>query len=237
MGPKVTYPILMVCLLAVCTAGAQDHNGSKLPGDFHTRDDGARQLYSVSAFAHGHRHGYEEGYWTADIEIHVGHLRRELRDKDVPKPKDYKTIYGDKTIFRQGFIYGFVAGYRDSFAERSFRLPDWSLDLPPFGWMATIARLPQAEGASPLDAKVRAGFEQGIAEGYKSGLSALVESVQPAALATEAASICKAQPQAKVDRDGFCDGFSQGFLLGVNDSPGPAKPDQPALAKNQPTPQ
>jgi hypothetical protein len=225
MGPKVRTSILLTCLcaapIAFCQAQAQ--------GDFHMREDDARRLYRISAFAHGHRHGYEQGFRQADEELHVGHLQRTLREKDVPKPKDYKRLYGNKNLFRQGFIYGFMAGYKDSFEERSFRLPEWTAAVPPFAWMSD---LPQSEGEMVPDAKLRAGFEAGIVDGYKSGLITPVMDADSRAVASQAARICGSPSQARPE--GYCDGFTQGFLFGASDG---AANGASGLAKNSRQPQ
>jgi hypothetical protein len=225
MGPKVRTSILLTCLSAASIAFGQDQP----QGDFHTREDGARRLYRISAFAHGHRHGYEEGFRRADEELHVGHLQRTLREKDVPKPKDYKSLYGDKRLFRQGFIYGFLAGYKDSFEERSFRLPEWTAAVPPFAWMSD---LPQSEGDAVPDAKLRAGFEAGIVDGYKSGVSSHVTIGDPKAVASQAARMCESPGQGRPE--GYCDGFAQGFLFGASDG---AATGASGLARNSRQPQ
>ncbi|MEO6119797.1 MAG: hypothetical protein ABIP12_03835 [Terriglobales bacterium] len=133
MGPRNLIPILLtICLGAPLSfAQSKDPKSEDTRGDFHLREDQARKLYSASAFAHGHRHGYEEGFRTADLEIHVGRQERELREKDIPKA-DYQKGFGDKKFFQQGFAHGFKAGYKDSYSNRSFRLVEWSVAIPPF---------------------------------------------------------------------------------------------------------
>jgi hypothetical protein len=209
MGPGARF-LFSTCLLFAAAAYSQDDQQT-LPGDFHTREDDARRLYSVSAFAHGHRHGYEEGYSAADEDIHQGRLQRALREKDVPKPRGYKKTFGDKRHFRQGFIYGYIAGYRDSFSERSFTLPSWATAIQPFSWMSA---LPQAEGNSTPDGTVLAIFESGVMDGYRSGLATQVQENDAHALAAQGSQACRAEASRP---DGYCDGYAQGFLIGVAD--------------------
>jgi hypothetical protein len=89
--------------------------------DFHLDQDTARDLYLHSAFAHGLRHGYEEGFHAADLDIHTAAPRKAL-DKlsRVPKTIGYRREFGDKKSFRRGYEYGYVAGYDDSFENRKF---------------------------------------------------------------------------------------------------------------------
>ncbi len=228
MGPRIHIPslVLMMCLGATPFASSQDGGASS---DFHTREDQARRLYAISAFAHGHRHGYEEGFRIADLEIHVGRLERTLREADVPKA-DYKKEYGDRKQFQQGYMYGFMTGYKDSFSNRSFRLVEWSDAVPPFDWMADM---PQAEQGRAPDARLRANFEDGIVRGYQAGMNRPGVDADVKALAAQAGKSCGEQDAAR--RDGYCDGYTQGFLLGVNDhtawpAVGPAT--EPGLAQN-----
>ncbi|HUR36759.1 MAG TPA: hypothetical protein VM009_03010 [Terriglobales bacterium] len=210
MGPCARF-FLSTLLFFAGSAYSQDdqHN---LPGDFHTREDDARRLYSVSAFAHGHRHGYEEGYSAADEDIHQGRVQRVFREKDVPKPRGYQKAFGDKRHFRQGFIYGYMAGYRDSFRERSFILPSWVAAIQPFSWMSA---LPQSEGSFIPAGNLLAIFESGVMDGYRSGLATQVLENDARALASQGSQNCRAQGPRP---DGYCDGFTQGFLIGIADS-------------------
>jgi hypothetical protein len=210
MGPwiQTSKLLLGMCLLATPFASGQDKNA---PGDFHTRDDDARHLYAISAFAHGHRHGYEEGYRAADFEIHIGRLERNLREADVPKA-DYKKEFGDRKQFQQGFIYGFMTGYKDSFSDRSFRLVEWSAAVPP---LPSMSELPQADPTMTPDPKLRANFEDGILQGYRDGVKRPEGQIDAEGLAGQAREICGRSEAT--GREGYCDGFTQGFLLGVND--------------------
>jgi hypothetical protein len=233
MGPQnIILSLLMVCLSAGSSiAQSGDHPLPESQSDFHLREDQGRRLYSISAFAHGHRHGYEEGYRTADLEIHVGRQQRELRDKDIPKA-DYAKGFGDKKFFRQGYAQGFKAGYKDSYSNRNFRLVQWSEQIPPFDWMS---ELPEADRGRELNAKVRAQFEDGMAQGYASGAKAEVTDADAKAVASYAARSCGDRPGARPE--GFCEGFTQGFLLGVNDQrPVPLAPES-GLAQHHPQPQ
>lgn len=195
------------------------------------RDDEARRLYSVSAFAHGHRHGYEEGFRAADDEIHSGRLQRVLTEGDVPKSMEYQKGFGDKKHFRRGFIYGYLAGYRDSYEERHFRVPEWVTQVPPF---SDGSDLPQADGPATPDKKVRSTFDEGMLQGYRSGASTQVVETDTKALASQAGEVCELPGRSRLDT--FCHGFTQGFLFGVKDQVTGPDAARPGLAKNVPQP-
>lgn len=196
-------------------------------GDFHTLEDEARRLYSVSAFAHGHRHGYEEGYRVADLEIHFGSRQRELSDSDIPGKMQYQGSFGDKQSFRRGFIRGFLAGYRDSYAHEPFRIPAWLHEVPPFPWTND---LPQGGETPAPPRRLRRSFDEGARSGYEAGWTAPVDDPAASALAGQAGDACNSTPQAR--KDGFCDGFRQGFLLAIHDrAPVTSPTERPAVAK------
>jgi len=232
MGPRkrICHLVLLTCLSATPLAHAQD---AKTFGDFHTQADPGRRLYSISAFAHGHRHGYEEGFRAADLEIHVGRLQRTLLEKDVPKA-DYKKEYGDKKHFRRGFIYGFMAGYRDSYSEQGFRLVEWTAEVPP---LAGTSDLPEADAGFTPSPRLRGNFDEGMLHGYQAGLNTPVNEADARRLAARAKQSCSLPDPVRPD--GYCDGFIQGFLLGVNDHtqlapPGPVT--APGIAQNDSRP-
>ena len=200
--------VLMFVASTLTAALSQD----KSP-EFHLTEDVARSLYRISSFAHGHRHGYEEGFRYADMAIHLGAQRREIKEGEVPRSMGYKREFGDKKRFRQGFIYGFIAGYNDSFGERTFRLPEWAKDLPP---LPSLSDLPQSDTPLQLDTKLQAAFEEGVIQGYRQGLAtAGEEALEDRALAAEAARSCSSADLAH--KEGYCLGFTQGFLLASYD--------------------
>jgi hypothetical protein len=195
--------------------------------DLHLKNDLASELYSVSAFAHGHRHGYEDGFRRADHEYHFGYQARPLKLKDVPKPTGYEKGFGDKDLFRKGFRYGFMAGYSDSFAGRSFRVPKWMKAVPPFRNAQT---LPEAEEARQSDKQVRKVFEEGMLKGYQLGLSSEMQNLLPEFLADQAERFCV--QEAKAGENGYCDGYTQGFVIGVGDRSSFSDSDRIEVAKN-----
>jgi hypothetical protein len=215
MVPRVIL-LLLVLQTATSLALGQDRKAQR--GEFHIREDIGRRLYQLSAFAHGHRHGYEAGYLAADEEIHYGHLHRHLQEKDVPGGMAYRREYGDKKRFRRGFEYGFIAGYNDSYDSRPFRLPEWAADVPP---TPSVSDLPEADTPGP-DRQFRLRFDDGMIDGYRIAAGSQVATLEAPGLAHEAAAICVTE--ARSDQPGYCDGFVQGFLLGIFDRPTGAVP-------------
>jgi hypothetical protein len=113
------YSLLFASTFLVVASFASDNKP-----DYHVNGDAARELYKHSAFAHGLRHGYEEGYHAADLDIHTGSPRKDWAKMDrVPKTVGFKNNFGNKKSFRRGYEYGYVAGYADSFENRKFHYP------------------------------------------------------------------------------------------------------------------
>ena len=74
--------LLAAVFLLACVPGSFAEDNKP---DYHTSDDQSRDLYIHSAFAHGVRHGYEEGYHAADMDIHTGTPRKK-DDQDCLDP-------------------------------------------------------------------------------------------------------------------------------------------------------
>jgi hypothetical protein len=205
MVPRVP---LLVFLLWSGMMSAQERSS---PAEYHVTDDSMRSLYRVSAFAHGHRHGYEAGYRAADQEIHIGILQHGWKERDVKRAMAYRHEFGDKRFFTRGFTRGFLAGYNDCYADRDFRLPDWGETVPP---LPSATDLPQSDAPPQPSRKFREAFDQGLDQGYAAGLKAGAIPADAAETALQARAVCIAGKDAGPV---FCDGFVQGFLLGGAD--------------------
>jgi hypothetical protein len=91
--------------------------------DIHLTSDSANNIYAASAFAHGMRHGYEEGFHDADRDLHLSAF--SLDDVEIPKPKKtigYQPSFGSKDSFRKGYQQGYRLGYADSVKGIAFRM-------------------------------------------------------------------------------------------------------------------
>src|SRR5881394_3231825 len=117
----VRLRLLFACLLIATLVAAQP-KAPKEP-EYHLTADAAHQLYVNSVFAHGHRHGYEEGFHDAEVDLQMGRGFREFESPGkAPKMVGYVSEFGSKKLFRAGSEYGYLAGYSDSAAGRPFRM-------------------------------------------------------------------------------------------------------------------
>jgi hypothetical protein len=93
------------------------------PADLHVSTAVGNNLYAASAFAHGMRHGYEEGFHDADRDLHLSAFRLEdLTLSKVPKTVGYQASFGSKESFRKGYETGYRLGYADSLKGIAFRM-------------------------------------------------------------------------------------------------------------------
>jgi len=116
--------------------------------DPHISADSGTNLYAASAFAHGLRHGYEEGFHAADRDLHLSAF--SFDEIAVPKARrvvGYRSEFGSKESFQKGFAQGFRLGYSDSVKGIAFRM------TPP---VVTIAAKPDGD------------FDRGVRYGYLS---------------------------------------------------------------------
>lgn len=108
---------LLALALALPAMGAQPS------ADSHLSADSANNIYAASAFAHGMRHGYEEGFHDADRELHLSAF--SVDEISIAKPKKivgYERAFGSKESFRRGYEYGYRLGYSDSVKGITFRM-------------------------------------------------------------------------------------------------------------------
>lgn len=98
--------------------------------DIHLSNDPAHNLYRMSAFAHGHRHGYEEGFHAGDLDLQLGHKQQVSAEAGkTPRAEGYDPRFGSRENFRRGYEAGYRAGYLDSYFDRNFNAPAASLGL------------------------------------------------------------------------------------------------------------
>lgn len=116
---------LLFIALAIPAIGAEPENL-----DTHVTGDGAKSLYAASAFAHGLRHGYEEGFHDADRDLQLSVF--SVEDLSVKKPAKvigYQPSFGSKESFRKGYAAGYRLGYADSLKGITFRMNPPSVDV------------------------------------------------------------------------------------------------------------
>lgn len=109
---------LLFLALAVPAIGASPANT-----DSHLDGDRAKGLYAASAFAHGLRHGYEEGFHDADRALQLSAFSiEEIPFKKPAKIIGYQSSFGSKESFRKGYEAGYRLGYSDSLKGIAFRM-------------------------------------------------------------------------------------------------------------------
>ena len=109
---------LLFIALAIPAIGAQPENP-----DSHLTADAAKGLYAASAFAHGLRHGYEEGFHDADRALQLSAFSIEdISFKKPDKIVGFQSAFGSKESFRKGYAAGYRLGYADSLKGIAFRM-------------------------------------------------------------------------------------------------------------------
>src|SRR6185312_11301980 len=122
----------------------------------HLQPTSVGALFLDSAFAHGYRHGYDQGFHAADIDIHMGRLAQAITKRDLRlSRREYNSSFGNRTHFEQGYQAGFFAGYDDAFAGRDYR----ASERAKFAASGLLDALPPSR---------RQYFDDGFASGYAS---------------------------------------------------------------------
>jgi hypothetical protein len=178
-----------------------------LAGERHLQDSASGALLANSAFAHGYRHGYDEGFHLGDLDIHMGRAARisEGLKESRSAARDYDKAFGSKQMFDEGYQAGFHSGYSDAMAGFEYR--------------ASKRTREAAEGLAILPPSRRKFFDEGFAGGYKSAQThnAPVSGVTPAYLEHYCdKTLSRSHPLE------YCSGFSRGYLLGMFNAPSSA---------------
>jgi hypothetical protein len=205
---KSSLVVLFGALLPVALA---QQSAPVRNSDYHMLQDSAHKVYCTSAFAHGHRHGYEEGFHAGDEDYHLRHSPNPTGKSS--KQNGYKHEFGDKKIYMRGFAIGFRAGYADSYSGQGFRSTE------------EISRL-EMEIPTPIDPRVAKvmsnyvsreealSFDTGAEQGYKDGYSSAEATTFAPGLGELASEKCEAEHE---NQPAFCGGYATGFLLGKDD--------------------
>jgi hypothetical protein len=175
-----------------------------LAGERHLQDSATGALLADSAFAHGYRHGYDEGFHVGDLDIHMGRSARVTvaLKESPPAGRDYNNAFGSKQTFDEGYQAGFRGGYSDAIAGFEYR--------------ASKRTREAAEGLAILPPSRRKFFDEGFAGGYKSAQThdAPVTGVTSAYLEQYCEkTLSRSHPVE------YCSGFSRGYMLGMFSAP------------------
>jgi hypothetical protein len=164
----------------------------------------SRDLFVKSAFAHGYMHGYEQGFHNGDIDLQMGRDFRDVKNQaEFKKMTGFRSEYGDKKLFEDGYRVGFLVGYTDCFAGRSFR----AVQL-----LAKTAQSPSAAASAHFDRSFDHAFREGYETGQRQGLADGRVSA-----AWRANSPCEPGGELGDITPQYCDAFRDGYRLGYSD--------------------
>lgn len=168
----------------------------------HLQPTSIGSLYANSAFAHGYRHGYDEGFHSGDLALQLG---RNLDVTSMPKEyrqsaHDYRTLFGSRQSFDEGYRAGFRNGYSNAIAGGEYQVSTRV--------RAAAAGLP----ADVLSPSRRAHFDEGVASGYKSAQTPNAPSGRMTPEYIE--QYCRKTSSGAYALE-YCSGFSRGYLLGI----------------------
>jgi hypothetical protein len=178
----------------------------------HLQPTPAGSLYADSAFAHGYRHGYEEGFHAADLDIHMGRepALNLSRSESKQAVHQYRSFFGSKQLFEQGFDAGFHSGYSDAMSGGEYHLNQ------------RVHTAAAGLSSDVLPPTRRAHFDEGFAAGYASSQS---PKAPGDGITTEyVEQYCRTTASGPYALD-YCSGFARGYLLGMRR---PATPAQSA---------
>jgi hypothetical protein len=175
--------------------------------DWHLSPNGSRVFFARSAFAHGYMHGYEEGFHRGDLDLQMTRSFQPVKSQThYKKVCGYRTEFGDRATFEEGYRKGYAVGYTDCFSGRQFR----ALQLVREGNAATSA----GDLAMPdnrLDRAFIAGYENGEKSGLQDGRAATAVAV----LDSIDCSVALGK-SAKPTGD-YCAAYKGGYRLGYSD--------------------
>jgi len=184
---------------SVPLAFSSSHPNWLFGNERHLQPTSVGALFLDSAFAHGYRHGYDQGFHAADIDIHMGRLAQAITKRDLRlSRREYNSSFGNRTHFEQGYQAGFFAGYDDAFAGRDYR----ASERAKFAASGLLDALPPSR---------RQYFDDGFASGYA---SAHVKSVASEGMTLDyVEQYCREKLLGSHPAE-YCSGFSRGFIFG-----------------------
>jgi len=206
--------VFAVVLLFVCA------NAQAQRDDWHVF---SHDLLVKSAFAHGYMHGYEQGFHNGDVDLQMGRLYRDVKSQsEYKKISGFRSQYGDKDLFDEGYRVGFLVGYTDCFSGRNFRAVQL---LDADGDANRTAR-----GKEPprfdrdFDHAFREGYSIGQRQGLADGRNSDISRLDPAT--------CQVQTGHDNLHPEYCDAFRHGYRLGYSDGFANQRGSADVMARN-----
>lgn len=165
----------------------------------HLQPTSTGALLLDSAFAHGYRHGYDEGFHLADLDIHMGRAAQLMTKHDFRQAgHEYNNSFGSKALFHEGYEAGLSAGYADGFAGRDYQASERT-------------KLAASGLEDALPPSRRQYFDEGFAGGYA---SAHRESFPSKGMTLDyIEQYCHEKLRGSHPSE-YCSGFSRGFIFG-----------------------
>lgn len=168
--------------------------------------DPAGKLYTESPFAHGYMHGYQEGFHYGDFDLQLQHRPQDMKSIKGYRSADhyYKSPFGNKGSFKEGYQAGFRIGYMDAFLGSDFRavlnLRQLSQDLP------------------EINAQQGQIVDQALSQGYKDGVKIGLEDGRASSDYRPDGSDCDLSLRFKPPPAPFyCTTYALGYRLGYSD--------------------
>jgi len=180
----------------------------------HLQPNASGALLMDSAFAHGYRHGYDEGFHTGDLDIQMGRPAQVNAKPSRTRRQDreFNPAFGSKHSFQQGYAAGFNAGYSDAMAGLDYRASE-------------RVRTAAAGLNEALPQSRRQYFDQGFIAGYASAHSAPGSAAATSPEYVE--QYCRRTLPGNHPIE-YCSGFGRGYVFG---SSGDENSDKPAAAQ------
>ena len=180
--------------------------------DSHFDDSPAKTLFHRSSWAHGYIHGYEAGFHSGNLDLH---LARQIRDPHAVK--EYKLAkhafhkeFGNRSEFEKGYESGFEVGYVDGVTGKDFRAA---------GEAQLISE--DLNGLGEPDAKHAAYFDTMLGSGYATGRRIGLNDAR----ARSESSAGKAQCPEQVNAAQLCGAYRMGYRWGYTDGYSNQRPD------------
>ena len=197
-----------------------------ISGDRHLQPTPLGSLCANSAFAHGYRHGYDQGFHVGDLDLQLGRdARMVVTSKEYRQPaREYRSIFGSRELFEKGYQAGFHSGYSDAITDAEYRVRERT--------NTAAAGL----NTDLLPPNRRAHFDEGFATGY--------ESAQTRGALSQGMTVDYVEQYCRKTASGvyaleYCSGFSRGYVLGIFNAPttntenAKSRAAEEALAKRQ----
>jgi len=189
---------------AVPLASASIQSRWLVATDRHVQANPAGALLLNSSFAHGFRHGYDEGFRVGDLDIQMGRSLRLATTQGQFRQAghEYKSAFGNKQSFQHGYEAGFKDGYSDAMSGLAYRASE----------RARTAAVGLSDALAPSR---RPYFDEGFTSGYRSAQSSDAPKMT---LSTDYVQQYCERTLLGLHPVEYCSGFSRGFVFATSET-------------------